>query len=292
MAQDAGKIDVGALIAQAMAASAASPNASQGPDLFIPLWKVRPKKKIVKVNPGEIGDSLRSPGGGRVLTGQGQMDLTPKSEFFSADQAASSFLDMDEKDRAEFMQKAIETGLIKPGSDGVSPAEVFEAWQRATNYAAGYNKDRGPDAWISPWEAATRMGVSGVAGEGGAYDPFKPRTQTQTTKRDFTKGNDAESVTRNLESIFQQEMGRAPTEQERAVYQKAIQKAYDANPEKTVSTTQTDANGLTTGTTTASGGVDMTATLLDQVRNDPESQAFQAGSTFFDAAMRSLGAIA
>jgi hypothetical protein len=218
--------------------------------------------------------------------------MTPKSEFYSADQAASSFLDMDEKDRKEFMQKAIETGLIKPGSDGVSAADVFEAWQRATNYAAGYNKDRGQDAWISPWEAATRMGVSGVAGSGGAYDPFKPRTQTQTTKRDFTKGNDAESVTRNLESIFQQEMGRAPTEQERAVYQRAIQKAYDANPEKTVSTTQTDANGVTTGTTTASGGVDMTATLLDQVRNDPESQAYQAGSTFFQAAMNALGAIA
>jgi hypothetical protein len=292
VAQDAGKIDVGALIAQAMAASAASPNASQGPDLFIPLWKVRPKKKIVKVNPGEIGDNLRSPGGGRVLTGQGQIDMTPKSEFYSADQAASSFLDMDEKDRKEFMQKAIETGLIKPGSDGVSAAEVFEAWQRATNYAASYNKDRGQDKWISPWEAATRMGVSGVAGSGGAYDPFKPRTQTQTTKRDFTKGNDAESVTRNLESIFQQEMGRAPTEQERAVYQRAIQKAYDANPEKTVSTTQTDANGVTTGTTTASGGVDMTATLLDQVRNDPESQAFQAGSTYFSAALQALGAIA
>lgn len=292
MAQDSGGIDVASIISSVMASGAGGTAASKGPDLFIPLWKVRPKKKVVKVNPGEVGDNLRSTGGGRVLTGQGQMDLTPKAEFYSADQAASSFLDMDEKDRQEFLKKAIETGLIKPGSDGVSAADVFEAWQRATNYAAGYNKDRGPDAWISPWEAATRMGVSGVAGEGGAYDPFKPRTQTQTTKRDFTKGNDAESVTRNLESIFQQEMGRAPTEQERAVYQKAIQKAYDANPEKTVSTTQTDANGVTTGTTTASGGVDMTATLLDQVRNDPESQAFQAGSTFFDAAMRSLGAIA
>lgn len=292
MAQDPGQLDVGALISQALAAAPQAAGAAS--DLpFIPLWKVRPKGQKLTVNPGQFGDGedLRTSGGGMITGGRHTIVVDPtKSEaMYTSDQAASAFLDLDEKDRQEFLKKAIETGMVKPGA---SPADLFEAWQRATNYAATYNKDRDQGKWISPWEAADRMGVLGVAGSGGAYDPFKPHTQTSTTRRDFTKGSDASAVTQSLESIFNQEMGRAPTEQERGVYQRLVQKAYDAHPETTTSTSQTDASGNTTSNTTQAGGVDMNATLLDQIRDTPESDAYQAGSTFFEAAMRALGAIA
>lgn len=297
MAQDPGKLDIGALISQALAAAPQAGSAAATDLPFIPLWKVRPKSQHLTVNPGQFGDGedLRNSNGGMITAGRGKITLDPtKSEtMYTSDQAASAFLDLGAKDRAEFQKKAIETGLLNPGRDGsVTPAEVFEAWQRATGYAATYNKDRDQGKWISPWEAADRMGVLGVAGSGGAYDPFKPHTQTTTTSRDFTKGGDSEAVTRSLETIFNEEMGRAPTKQERGVYQRLVQKAYNASPETTTTKSQTDASGNTTSNTTQAGGVDMNATLLDQIRDTPESDAYQAGSTFFEAAMRALGAIA
>lgn len=296
MAQDPGKLDIGALITQSLAAAPAAGSATAADLPFIPLWKVRPKTQHLTVNPGQFGDGedLRSAGGGMITGGRHNLTVDPsKTEtMHTADQAASAFLDLSAADRAEFQKKAIESGLVNPGQDGVSPAQLFEAWQRATNYAATYNKDRDSGKWISPWEATDRMGVLGVAGSGGAYDPFKPHSQTSTTRRDFTKGGDSEAVTRSLETIFNEEMGRAPTKAERTTYQRLVQKAYDANPETTTTNSQTDASGNTTSNSTQSGGVDMTATLLDNIRDTPESDAYQAGSTFFEAAMRSLGAIA
>lgn len=294
MAQDPGQLDVGALISQALAAAPQAAGAAS--DLpFIPLWKVRPKGQKLTVNPGQFGDGedLRTSGGGMITGGRSTIttDPTKSEKMYTADEAASAYLDLDEKDREEFQKKAVEAGLVRVGEDGtVTRSEFFEAWQRAAKYAATYNKDRDQAKWISPWEATDRLGVLGAAGSGGAYDPFKPHTTT--THRDYTKGSDASAVTQNLESIFNQEMGRAPTEQERGVYQRLVQKAYDAHPETTTSTSQTDASGNTTSNTTQAGGVDMNATLLDQIRDTPESDAYQAGSTFFEAAMRALGAIA
>lgn len=294
MAQDPGQFDLDAAIAAAVAATGTG-GQSQAALPFIPLWKARPKARTITVNPGQFGDGedLRSPGGGRVTGGRGRLTVGPSdSEFYTKDQASSAYLDLDDKDRADFRKRAIDAGLIRPGADGVSDTEVFEAWQRAANYAAMYNSDREKDKWISPWEAVHRLAVQGVAGAGGAYDPFRPRTQTSTTKRNFTKGSDAEAVTRSLESIFNEEMGRAPTQEERAIYQRLVQKAYDKNPERTTTVTQTGEDGNTTSTSTAAGGVDMTATLLDQVRDTDEADAYQAGATFFEAAMQALGAIA
>lgn len=257
---------------------------------IVPLWRVRPKQMGERVNLGQIGAEARTQAGGRATAGRVQVDFNYPIETVGT--AGSSFLEMEDKDRDEFMKLAIQAGLIKPGSDGVSQNDVFAAWQRATGYAADYNSEKGKDKWISPWEAAQRLALGIKAGDGGSYDAFAPRTATTTTKRNFTKGSDAEGVTRSLESLFNEEMGRAPTQEERAVYQRLVQKAYDASPEVTRSTTTTDPKGNSNTVATQSGGIDMTATLLDRVRNDPEQQAHQAGVTFFQAAMQALGAIA
>lgn len=285
-----------AMLQQAMAARAAAGGGTQSQAAMpiIPMWQTRPKGKNPfqeNVNVGQFGDA-RTEGGGRVLTGRPPVDL--KRDVLTADAAASSFLDMDQADRDNFQKLAIEAGLIKVGQDGfVTQDEVFGAWQQATKYAGGFNSERDKDKWISPWEAAQRLALSNEASGGkGKFDPFAPRTSTATTHRNFSEGQDAEGVTRNLENLFASEMGRAPTQEERAIYQRLVQKAYDANPERTTSVTQTDAQGNSTTNATQSGGIDMTATLLDKVRSDPEQQAFQAGSTFFSAAMQALGAIA
>jgi hypothetical protein len=289
MATDPGPVDVAAIVANVMAAQAAPGGSSN--QTFVPLWKVRPK--ATKENLGEYGDRLVNSAGGRPTAGKISYGGPSDGDYgTTSNQAASAFMDMNAKDRADFEKKALEAGLLKPGPDGISQAALFEAWQRATSYAATYNGDRDKSQWISPWEATARLGVSGVAGAGGAYDPFKPHTQTQTTRRDFTSGSDAAAVTGSLETIFQQEMGRAPTKKERSVYQQIVQKAYDAHPETQTSTSQTDVNGNTTGSTTVDGGIDMNATLLDQIRDTPEADSYQAGATFFDAAMQHLGAIA
>ena len=263
--------------------AAGGPTASKANQAIVPLWRVRPAKKTERVNPGEFGDTK----GG--LPQRLTVDITPTGDVATPDFAASSFLDMPEKDRADFVKMAVASGLLPPDP---TPTQVAEAWQRSVGFAADYNGARDQDKWISPWEAVQRMGLLNAAGQGGSYDPFKPRTQTQTTKKDFTRGADAEQVTRNLESLFASEMGRAPTEAERSMYQRLVQKAYEASPETSTTVTTPDAQGNSTSVTTQSGGIDMSATLLDKVRNDPEHAAFQAGSTYFEAAMRALGAIA
>jgi hypothetical protein len=277
-----------------MAAAGAGGSAAQA---LIPLWQVRPAsatKAGRTVNAGQVGDNVRSPGGGKPTAG-GRRTLPSKAEFFTKDAAASSFIDLPQEDRDAFLKVAVAAGLVSPDASGqVSPADLFRAWTVATDAAADYNADRDPEKWLSPWEAAHKLALSSMAGQGGAYDPFKPVTTTdsRTTKKDFTSGDNAEQVTRALESIFNEEMGRAPTEQERAIYQKAIQRAYDANPEVTNTTTTTDRGGNQTTMQTQTGGVDTVGTLLDQIRDTPEADSYQAGATYFQAAMQALGAIA
>jgi hypothetical protein len=288
-APTAGGLDINAIVGQAMMQSAIAGNASAANQAIIPLWMARPSggKKVERVNPGQAGEI---PG---QLPGRFAVDVTPSPSYFTTDYASSAFLNMDDKQRSDFQKRAIGAGLIGPKQD-LSPDVVAGAWSNAVKYAAQYNADRDEKEWISPWEAVDKLGALNAAGKGGAYDPFKPRTtsSSQTTKRDFTRGSDAEAVTRQLEGLFEAEMGRAPTTAERSVYQRLVQKAYEASPEVSKSVSTTDAAGNTTGTTTQSGGIDMTATLLDQVRSNPESQAYDAGVTFFQSAMKALGAIA
>ena len=279
-----------AILAQQKAARAAGGPQSAADQPIIPLWKTRPTKFSENVNPGQFGDDIRTADGGRVTGGRKRIEFP--QDYRTQVNASSSFLEMSEQDRNEFMQLALQAGLINPSSNGVSQSDVFQAWDRATKFAADFNSDKSKDKYISPWEATRKLALGMKAANGGAYDAFRPRKQTQTTARNFTTGQDAQAVSSALESLFSQEMGRAPTQQERLTYQKLVQKAYDMNPETSTSVTTTDPNGDSTTNTTQSGGVDMTATLLDQVRSDPESQAFQAGSTFFQAAMNALGAIA
>lgn len=278
--------DLASLLTQAFTSAPAGGGASQQSANIVPLWRARPTgPSSERVNPGMIGEDSRSMPS-RITVPLGNR------EMYTPTFAASAFLDMDDDERADFARLAIASGLIRPGTE--DPDALANAWRKAVGYAADYNGDRDESKWISPWEAVTRLGVQNAAREGGSYNPFKPRTLTNTQKirRDFLSGEGAESVTRTLEALFNSEMGRAPTDQERAIYQKLVQRAYDESPEIQKTTTTTDAEGNQTSTAVQSGGIDATATLLDKVREDPETQAFDAGSTFFEAAMRALGAIA
>lgn len=281
-----------ALLQQNMNNQAASGLAKQtGPQPIVPLWRVRPKGNSERVNVGMIGDDVRTQSGGRVTAGRPTVDL--KRDYYTPDSAASAFLEMDDKERNQFRDLAIQAGILNVPQNGyISNDDIFSAWQKATGYASTSNSTTDDKSkWISPWEAAQKLALSSKAGQNGAYDPFAPRASDKTLVRDFSSGQDAEGVTRSLEAIFNSEMGRAPTEKERAVYQHLVQQAYNASPEKTHSVTQVDAHGNATTTETQSGGVDQTATLLDEVRKDPEHQA-QAASTYLDAVFQHLGAIA
>ena len=284
--------ELSAMLSQAFASQGQLTSAKQ--EVFVPLWRVRPESQK-NINRGQFGDGMSSDGGGKFTQG-GRFTVggpSPTDLSITADVAMSAFLDMDPQERNEFKDKALKSGLLRMGEDGyVSDAEVFSAWQKATGAAADYNATKGKDKWISPWEAVDRLGISGAAGKNGGYDPFKPRTTTQTTKRDFTSGSGLGNIMGTMREIFRSEMGREPTEDEVKVYAAITQKAYDANPEVQKSTSTTGPDGNTSVVQSASGGIDVGETLLDQVRNDPERDAFQAGSTYFEAAMQALGAIA
>lgn len=280
-----------------MASSSGPGRESKAEAQFIPLWKKRPagSGRRLMVNPGMVGDDPTSPGGGRLRPGRVEVEIPviTDEDFATQDMALGSFLDLSDEDREEFQTLALRSGLLRPSEDGYSGADLMAAWNKATLDAATYNRGNSDDKWISPWEAAEKMALGMAAKNGGAYDPFKPKTTTQrsTRKVDFTKGEAAGDVSQTLESMFTELMGRAPTEEERSVYQRLVQTAYDASPETATQTTVTDWQGNSTSNTVQQGGIDMTTTMLDKVREDPEAEAFLA-SQYFEAVMNSLGAIA
>ena len=266
---------------------ASQPQTSQNPPV-VPLWETRPAPaRIVQRGGRDAADIAGVQGIAYGDAGPGQasrLQMYGKTSM----QAEAAWMDMSDQDRIKFLVLARQAGLV--GQKDVSPADLASAWSKAVSATESYNKQQ-TDAskWISPWEAVKKLAAQSAAGLGAYYDPNavgSPQTTTarRVNKRTFTT-NDIQSTAMQ---IAQDTLGRDPNPSELASYVAAVQRSYDANPEVNTTTTTTDAFGNSTATSELTGGVDPTPIIAEQAKNSPEHAKYQAGVTYFNAAMRAL----
>lgn len=91
--------------------------------------------------------------------------------------------------------------------------------------------------------------------------------------------------------VLQQALGRDPSQAELNTYYNTIRAQEQAHP--TVTRTTTSANGMSTTNVVSSGFTEADADqfLMDRIKQDPEYAKYQAGTTYFDAAMQANAAI-
>lgn len=216
--------------------------------------------------------------GGGMMTGH-PTTRTVESRTLSKVDAQRSWYLMSDAERAALGTRLYRAGIV---ADPNNYKQVQSAWQYAVEeaaeaYAAGRQR-------MTPWDVIGMM-----AGTSGAAAGPKTTSYSSTSVNIPTKQDAAAAV----RSIFQDAIGRDPTDGEIARYSSVIFGAAKANPTRTNTTTTTDASGNSTSSSTTSGG--MTAAgyqemLENKVRQDPEYGAYQAATTYMNALMDAIGA--
>lgn len=115
------------------------------------------------------------------------------------------------------------------------------------------------------------------------------RTDT-TTNFSIPSVEDAHALVKN---IFQQALGRDPTDNELAKYSSMAVGIAKSNPSTSTTETTRDKNGNTSSHTTTTqksvGAAGMQDAILTKLQADPEYGAYQAATTYFNAVMQMLG---
>lgn len=212
--------------------------------------------------------SLGDLGAGAVRSASGQ---TKQPNWATTQQALDSFYGWSAKQLGSFMAKAALGGLLQPG-DGVMEADAL--WQKLVKEAAAYGAQ---GAQVSPMDI-----LASYVGSGGGAKPFA-RTTTQK-QVDLTDPDTAKAL---ATSVWQQLLGRDPNPGELGSFAGALQTAEQNNPSMTTTTTQYDAQGnATSSSSTNSGGMtDAGRQYLaeQQIKANPEFGATQAATTYMNA---------
>ena len=282
---DSSDFDIGSAIT---AARAADSSTSSNPAV-VPLWKVRPKAPTTLARGGRDSEDWNA-----VLDARkANPSAFAKEELatvygVTSDAAESSWLDMSDKDKLDFLKLAQSAGLV---SGTVSPAELASAWAKAVAAAKTYNANQAnKQKWISPWDAVKKIALQDAAKYGGAFNGFSSQAGTWTNRQSNVRVYSSDQLSLAAESIARELLGRAPTAAELAKYTAAVNKASVLSPEVTDQTMTKDEAGNTSTTTATSGGVDANAVMADETKRNPEYARAQAAMTYFPAIMRALSA--
>lgn len=256
--------------------------------VFVPLWQVRPPHQTVTgtwVNPGQRGDDIRTPGGGRPGPGRERIEFDRSDEIVPVEQAMEHYLDMDPDEREDLKARLIRAGIL---DEDATPSEVANAWRDQVRIAAEYNASRPREKHISPWEAIEKLGVHQEGGKGGRYTGYVgPIDEKRVSKQTYTSSD----LSGNAEQILRETLGRGPTKAELAKYTAAVNAAAAKSPVVEHTTGAVDESGNRNTTTTRTGGVDPNQVMVDLARQDPEYAPVQAATTYFEAAMRALNSV-
>lgn len=278
------------ILAALMAQSSGVGGGADSP--IVPLWMARPVQPMANgAYPKRYG-----PDGPQSDTSPiSYVDEAYSRQQYSTKSAAEmAWLDMGDKERKAFADKALAAGMWNPKN----PTSLGEAWARAVGMAADYNTAQGEDKtkWVSPWEVVDKMYAAYVAATGGTMQsPLDTGWKTETTKnvKQFSEAD----LQRTAEQVLQQELGRNPTAAEMKAYTIAVNQASAANPQIVNSqyrNTQFDAQGnpiaRETQNVSSSEMFDPTLTIEQQARATQEAQNYRAQG-FYDAAMKALGAV-
>lgn len=281
------KLDINSIL-QAAVAGSGSTSQSQQP--LVPLWVKRAKSDTssrvgFQNKPDSEGDTY--------ATGP---DADP---LMTSDQANAAWIDLTDADKAQFVKLAQEAGV-----DITNASQAADAWSNAVKGAENYNASKGGDSskYLSPFEFMDKLGgFSKASQSGGTYDGFKQNI-TRTYKS-FTEDQVANSAT----DVFRQELGRGPTAEEIKAMTLALNKQAMDHPDITTNTSVSGGGASTNpfladqgsgapdpsqNTVVNSGGFDPSQSLLEMARQSPDHAVFQAASTYYNAAMQALSAIA
>lgn len=165
--------------------------------------------------------------------------------------------------------------------------DVMKLWAQAVNRASTMFTASDGKNQITPWDALSMYATeTGVAGTGGS----QTHTQVSRSVNELTEGQ-SWSV---LRGTLQQALGRDPSDDELRNFTYKMSTLAARNPSITKSTTTTSVDGNSSTNSHSSGGFtsdDAAEAALSDAQESPEYGAYQAATTYYNAAMNSLGAV-
>lgn len=192
-----------------------------------------------------------------------------------ASSVLAQFYQWDDTERAQWGKRLYTAGLIKDPNDWDGQ---LAGWKAAVQGASDYYVSAGKH--ITPW------GFMDLKQEQAAGPP-QPHTSTSTSVNLPSKSDAAAAI----QAMFKNELGREATDGEIDRYSSMMLAQYRKNPNKTVTTSTTNADGTnTTSNSLQSGGFNPQGWLEDQAQADPEYGAYQASTTYFNALQQAIGA--
>lgn len=182
-------------------------------------------------------------------------------------------------------------GYIRTANDW---SGAYDAWVTAVEQAQRFSA---VGKQITPWRALEIYAPdpSGGGGGGGVVRFTGVKEQTQTTKN--VQMPTRLGLQRGLRAVFEEAVGRAPTDGEMRRYSKLLRSYAEEHPSITTAKQRTrfrEGEVVDTDVTTRTRGgtdsADLAQLAQNRVEADPEYGAYQAATKYFNALIQGLAA--
>jgi len=230
----------------------------------------------------------------RPDTGSGEFELphdvapTPeKTEdtTLTSTQVANLPYTWTEENITDAMKRMRQAGINVTSFD-----QLNEVWGGLVNRASMvYSMSEGKNK-VTPWDVLDMYKAEAKAADN--YINYESGTRVSTSKSiaHITEGEAWSS----LQSTLSKMLGHDPSDQEVRDFTYRMNQLAAKNPAISKTISQYKAGDITSSSTTTEGGfagADVAQAAYEQAQNDPGYAEFQAGSTYYNAALSALGAI-
>lgn len=199
------------------------------------------------------------------------------------DTASASIYSWPEEERNQLAKRLYNAGILEDPTDMKALASL---WADATYQTGMMYTQSGGKTKLTPLQYLSQKIETSIAGGFGA--PNVPKTTTnRSTQIVLPDKSDAQA---SVSTLFQESLGRAPTDDEMDRYVSMMMASYKKNPATTTTTTTTDKTGNSTSKSTTTGQYNPAEDLKNKAQADPEWGAYQAATTYFNAMQSALAA--
>lgn len=252
---------------------------SEAPEMFVFMRDFDRRVAGVE-NPTEFD----TPQGLRSGTTESEVVSTSKAQ--TVQRALNQPYLWDEEELDEAMKKMQDAGLDVKSFD-----DVNSVWQGLVERAAKTYTFSEGEKKVTPWDVLDLIKREDETANGGEDPDNFTHVSTSKTVQDISEGEAWSTLQSNLSRM----LGRDPSDQEVRDFTHRMNTLAARNPaiSRTISTYK---DGRLTNSTTKeveSGFTadDMAMTAYENAQADPEYGAYQAASTYYNAAISALGAI-
>lgn len=185
------------------------------------------------------------------------------------------------------MQKMRDYGFSVTNYD-----DMMKVWSAAVQRSADALSASNGKNKITPWDALALYGEENNAQSHtpGSANFTGTKTQVSKSVNELTEGQTWAALRGTLQSL----LGRDPSDQELRNFTYKMNSLAAANPSITKTTTQYQDGSPVSQSSTNTGGFttdDAARSAYDQAEQSPEYGAFQAATTYYNAALSALGAV-